>query len=69
MQMMWLKLHIAKIIVPKGTTIYEGMVAPQNIYDSLGNVIGTLPGGRNQIYIPKVEARWFEWNIVIAMKE
>ena len=56
-QMMWLKLHIAKITVPKGTTIYEGMVAPQNIYDSLGNVIGTLPGGRNQIYITKVEAR------------
>mgnify|MGYP001730506444 FL=1 len=49
-----------KVVVPKGTTIYEGIAMPQNIYDSLGNVIGTLPGGGNQVYIPTVEARWFQ---------
>ena len=52
--------NITKVVVPKGTTIYEGIAAPQNIYDSLNNVIGTLPGGGNQVYIPKVEARWFK---------
>lgn len=51
--------NIGKVIVPKGTTIYEGFAAPQNIYDSLGNVIGKLPGGGNQIYILKVDERWF----------
>lgn len=49
-----------KVVVSKGTTIYEGIAAPQNIYDSLGNVIGTLPGGGNQVYIPTVEAGWFQ---------
>ena len=39
-----------KVVVPKGTTIYEG----------IGNVIGILPGGGNQVYIPTVEARWFQ---------
>ena len=34
-----------KVVVPKGTTIYEGIAMPQNIYDSIGNVIGILPGG------------------------
>ena len=52
--------NVTKVVVPKGTTIYEGIAAPQNIYDSLGNVIGTLPGGGNQVYIPTVEARWFQ---------
>ena len=52
--------NITKVVVPKGTSIYEGIAAPQNIYDSLNNVIGTLPGGGNQVYIPKVEARWFK---------
>ena len=52
--------NVTKVIVPKGTIIYEGIAAPQNIYDSLGNVIGILPGGGNQIYIPTVEARWFQ---------
>ena len=51
--------NVTKVVVPKGTTIYEGIAAPQNIYDSLGNVIGTLPGGGNQVYIPKVERGWF----------
>ena len=50
---------VTRVIVPRGTIIYEGTAAPQNIYDSLGNVIGTLPGGGNQIYIPKVEEGWF----------
>ena len=49
-----------KVVVPKGTTIYEGIAMPQNIYDSIGNVIGILPGGGNQVYIPTVEARWFQ---------
>ena len=52
--------NVTKVVIPKGTTIYEGIAAPQNIYDSLGNVIGTLPGGGNQVYIPKVEAGWFQ---------
>lgn len=39
---------------------YEGIAAPQNIYDSLGNVIGVLPGGGNQVYILKVEVGWFQ---------
>lgn len=51
--------NITKVVVPKETTIYEGVAAPQNIYDSLGNTIGVLPGGGNQVYIPKVEAGWF----------
>ena len=52
--------NVTKVVVPKGTTIYEGIAAPQNIYDSLGNVIGTLPGGGSQVYIPKVEVGWFQ---------
>ena len=52
--------NITKVVVPKETTIYEGVAAPQNIYDSLGNTIGVLPGGGNQVYIPKVEAGWFK---------
>ena len=52
--------NVTKVVVPRGTTIYEGIAAPQNIYDSLGNVVGTLPGGGNQVYIPKVEAGWFQ---------
>ena len=52
--------NITKVVVPKETTIYEGIAALQNIYDSLGNVIGTLPGGGNQVYVPTVEARWFQ---------
>ena len=52
--------HVRQVMVPKGTVIYEGTAAPQNICDSRGNVIGTLPGGGNQIYIPRVEERWFQ---------
>ena len=49
-----------KVVVPKGTTVYEGFAASQNIYDSFGNVIGELPGGGSQIYIPRVEVEWFK---------
>ena len=52
--------NVTRVVVPQGTTIYEGIAAPQNIYDSLGNVIGTLPGGGNQVYIPIVEMGWFQ---------
>ena len=52
--------NATKVLVPKGTTIYEGIAASQNIYDGLGNVIGTLHGGENQVYIPTAEARWFQ---------
>ena len=52
--------NITKVVVPKGTTIYEGFAAPQNIYDSLGNIIGKLPGGGNQIYIPEIKVEWFK---------
>lgn len=51
--------NIAEVVVPKGTTIYKGVAAPQSIYDSFGNVIGTLQGGGSQVYIPKVDKRWF----------
>ena len=51
---------VTKLVVPKGTTIYEGTAAPQNIYDNLGNVIGKLPGGGNQVYIPEIDERWFD---------
>lgn len=52
--------NVSQVVVPKGTVIYEGTAAPQNITDSLGNTIGTLPGGRNQVYIPEVNAGWFK---------
>ena len=52
--------NITKVIVPKETVVYEGIVAPQNIYDSMGNVIGVLPGGGNQVYISKVKEWWFK---------
>ena len=34
---------VSSITIPKGTTFYEGAVAPQ----------GNLVGGGNQVYIPK----------------
>ncbi|MEG0314852.1 MAG: hypothetical protein RR646_06295 [Erysipelotrichaceae bacterium] len=52
--------NVIKVIVPKGTVIYEGVAAPQNILDSFGNTISTLTVGGNQIYILKVDARWFK---------
>ena len=50
---------VSEVVVPKGTTIYEGAVAPQNILDKQGNAIGILPGGGNQVYIPNVDVGWF----------
>ncbi|ALS02420.1 hypothetical protein ATZ33_13795 [Enterococcus silesiacus] len=50
---------VTEVTVPKGTVIYEGTAGPQIIKDSLGNRVGTLPGGGNQIYIPEVDASWF----------
>jgi hypothetical protein len=37
-----------KMVVPKGTVIYEGVAAPQ----------GLLHGGGNQVVIPKVDPSW-----------
>lgn len=51
---------ISKVKVPKGTTIYEGAAGEQNLRDSMGNIIGKLPGGGNQIYIEDIDARWFK---------
>ena len=31
--------NVTKVIVPKGTVIYEGVAAPQNILDSMGNTV------------------------------
>jgi hypothetical protein len=38
--------------VPVGTTIFEGAVAPQS------NSRLFLPGGGNQVYIPRVDPKW-----------
>ena len=40
--------NVATIRVPAGTTIYEGVVAPQ----------GNLLGGGSQVVIPKVNPNW-----------
>ncbi len=40
--------NVNTIVVPKGTTIYEGTAAPQ----------GGLVGGGNQVYVPKVDPNW-----------
>ncbi|EOH96170.1 hypothetical protein UAY_03080 [Enterococcus moraviensis ATCC BAA-383] len=39
---------------------YEGTAGPQIIKDSLGNRVGALPAGGNQVYIPEVDKSWFE---------
>lgn len=51
--------NVARVVVPKGTVIYEGRAAPQVIRDSMGNKIGQLPGGGSQVVIKNVDARWF----------
>ncbi len=40
--------NIVKIRVPAGTTIYEGIAAPQR----------GLVGGGSQVYLPKIDPRW-----------
>ncbi len=47
--------YITKVVVPKGTIIYEGTAAPQIINGGAGMLLG----GGNQIYIPEVDASWF----------
>ena len=47
--------QVTKVVVPKGTTIYEGTAAPQVINGGAGELLG----GGNQIYIPEVDASWF----------
>ncbi len=39
---------VAKIVVPRGSTIYEGFAAGQ----------GSLVGGGSQVFLPKVNPRW-----------
>ena len=39
---------VSTIVVPKGTTIYEGFAAPQ----------GNLMGGGSQIFIPQINPSW-----------
>jgi hypothetical protein len=39
---------IVKIEVSAGVKIYEGVAAPQ----------GGLVGGGNQVFVPKVDAKW-----------
>jgi len=53
--------NVTQVTVPKGTVIYEGIAAPQAMKDSLGNTIGSLPGGGNQVIIPweELEPSWF----------
>ena len=47
--------HVTKVVVPKGTFIYEGKAALQPINDGTGMLIG----GGNQVYIREVEGKWF----------
>ncbi len=47
--------YVTKVIVPKGTVIYEGTAASQ----SINGGVGQLLGGGNQIYIPEVYGSWF----------
>lgn len=44
-----------KIVVPKGTVVYDGVAAPQ-----LSETGAWLPGGGSQVYIPRVDDDWFE---------
>jgi hypothetical protein len=46
---------VTKVVVFKGTVIYEGTAASQSINGGSGSLIG----GGNQIYIPEVNASWF----------
>lgn len=48
---------ITRVVVPKGTTVFEGFAAPQSILHG----IGMLPGGGSQIYIPyeRLDPKWF----------
>jgi len=45
--------RILDVRLSRGIIIYEGTAAPQNLYSSTGHVIGRLPGGVNQVFIPR----------------
>ena len=49
--------YVELVTVPKGTTIYEGVAAPQTINGGAGNLLG----GGNQIFINRkdLDALWF----------
>lgn len=49
--------NVELVTVPKGTTIYEGVAAPQTINGGAGNLLG----GGNQIFINRkdLDASWF----------
>ena len=47
--------YVTKVVVSRGTVIYEGTAASQTINGGAGMLLG----GGNQVYIPNVEASWF----------
>lgn len=47
--------NMTQVTVPKGTVIYEGVAGPQIINGGAGQLLG----GGNQVYIPEVDANWF----------
>lgn len=46
---------MTQVTVPKGTVIYEGVAGPQIINGGAGQLLS----GGNQVYIPEVDANWF----------
>ncbi len=44
--------NITKVVVPKGTVIYDGVAAPQTINGGAGKLLGG-----NQVYIPEVKVK------------
>lgn len=60
--------YVQEVHIPKGTKIYVGHVAPQDLFDhsakfedvlGVSHKIGSLPGGGNQIFVPEVDSIWF----------
>jgi len=49
--------HVAEIRVPAGTTIYEGVAAPQKLATN-ELPVGELLGGGDQVFIPTVDPLW-----------
>lgn len=60
-------LYVERVVVPKGTTIYEGVAAPQIINYGAGY----LPGGENQVFIQREECKpeWFKKSCVNVAKD
>lgn len=50
--------YVSKVVVPKGTVIYEGAAAPQTINGEAGYLIG----GENQVFIERTDLNpsWFD---------